>query len=149
MRKFILFALCALMGVFVTGTLSSCERLHHSVDENSTTVKVEPLEFATVNEVLVFQLDKQNQKLYDSIFCNMPTEVLTNVSKVCLDKKPATQEDICKEYLAHKNIYDVLVVPPDNNKNSNNNDTVHLSVNAKDTIIDGKRYQLVQYNQLK
>ena len=121
-------------------------------------------EFTSTSQILQYRKCKNENARIDSIFMSMDDETIRNVASVCLKRGPSIKrKDLVTEYTKNIDIYTAL---PRNIDIAEKKDTVlegprvtrveipketTLSVNLRDTIIEGKKYRietkLVEYNE--
>lgn len=121
-------------------------------------------EFSSTSEILQFRQCKIKNAQIDSVFMSMDDETIRNVASVCLKRgSPITRKDLIDEYQKNSDIYQAL---PRSIEIAGKKDTAPeeprvtqvgmpsettISVNLKDTIIEGKKYRietkLVEYNE--
>ena len=114
--------------------------------------------FHNMNEMWTFHDRMAQDYVNDSIFANMPADVLTNITMVVLGRQgSATQADIVMEYRQHYgDIYQYLGNPNDppisdqssqqqqtTDDNHRQSPTVGRAAGDTDTVIEGTRYRPV------
>lgn len=139
------------LGVVVTNSGQSDQPvLSDSVLVAPQTGNIEPV-FTTKGDVLGYYELEWNKRIVDSVFFNMPYNVLENVAAVVTARQPeCSKKDIALEYLKNSNIYKYLDEPADDtppdisteamllNDSTGPHDTQH------DTIIDGVKYKKIE-----
>lgn len=115
-----------------------------SVITNNVIAQVSNPVFTTVDEVLSYQSQKWDELFIDSVFSNIPPEILEIVAKVRLGRlQQVTKKELVIEYLQHhQDIYkyiatDSIPLPP-----ARAVDDI-LSCDTADTVINGKPYKLL------
>ena len=159
MNKFLAFILSCI-GVVVLSAVTSLG-VHNYLSQNEdsiekATVNVELSELAeqvtnpkwsTVEEVLQFRQQMQETAAYDSLFLSIPTSVLGNIAQVVIGRSPgATKRDIVEEYERnYDSVYKYIKVTSSQPSGPSHSDTLSVPKQKQvDTIINGKRFQLVR-----
>lgn len=116
-----------------------------------TIVKLGEISIEDVGDAIRLQQQLNENYAIDSAIRTMPGHALTNVTSVVLKKnKRATVNTLVEEYFNNRQIYDNLpsaTAPPASKEGEpvtkvNVPDETVISINMRDTIIDGKKYRV-------
>lgn len=154
MLKKIAIAILAIVGVVILSNLIWLDYMHFKdkpvLGESSSAVAVdslmeESLLFTDVTQVLEDHRTFENVTYYDSVYLSMPEDILINVASVVIRRNgSASIQDVVKEFLTNRQVYELLPQPPAPITPPVPEQTrADTTTTVADTVINGQPYKRI------